>query len=134
MEKFVHQKIRTKDFSTALATASEVARSLEGDCTEHAVLLAALLRARGIPSRVAIGLVYAPRHSGFAGHMWTEAFLDGRWVPLDATLGRGGIAATHIKMSDSSLAGDSAVPVGAFFSVTMLLGRMQIDIESVEHQ
>ncbi|MEW4526607.1 transglutaminase family protein [Maioricimonas sp. JC845] len=134
LEKFVHQKIRTKDFSTALATASEVARSLEGDCTEHAVLLAALLRARGIPSRVAIGLVYAPRHSGFAGHMWTEAFLDGRWVPLDATLGRGGIAATHIKMSDSSLAGDSAVPVGAFFSVTMLLGRMQIDIESVEHQ
>ncbi|QDU39764.1 Transglutaminase-like superfamily protein [Maioricimonas rarisocia] len=134
LEKFVHRKIRTKDFSTALATASEVARSLEGDCTEHAVLLAALLRVREIPSRVAVGLVYSPRHSGFAGHMWTEAYLDGRWVPLDATLGRGGIGATHIKMSDSSLADDAAVPVGAFVSVTMLLGRMRIEVESVEHR
>ena len=40
------------------ATAAEVARSREGDCTEHAVLLAALARARGIPARVAMGLVY----------------------------------------------------------------------------
>src|SRR6185369_1750667 len=58
LEKFVAQTVHNKNFSTAFATAAEVARSLEGDCTEHAVLLAALCRARQIPARVAVGLVY----------------------------------------------------------------------------
>ncbi|CAK9000744.1 Transglutaminase-like superfamily protein [Durusdinium trenchii] len=101
LEKFVHSVIDEKNFSTAMATASEVARSREGDCTEHAVLLAALLRASGIPSRVAIGLVYIPNGPAFGGHMWTEAYLGSTWVPLDATLGRGGVGAAHIKLSDS---------------------------------
>ena len=34
------------------------ARTRSGDCSEHAVLLTALLRARGIPARVSHGLVY----------------------------------------------------------------------------
>ena len=67
----------------------EVARSLEGDCTEHAVLLAALCRARKIPARVAFGLVYYPPQKGFAYHMWNEVWIADRWIPLDATLGHG---------------------------------------------
>src|SRR5262249_26052601 len=47
LEQYVHRNITKKSFSTALASAAEVAKSLEGDCTEHAVLLAAMLRARG---------------------------------------------------------------------------------------
>ena len=92
-----------KNFSQAFATAAEVARSLEGDCTEHAVLLAALCRARKIPARVAFGLVYYPPQKGFAYHMWNEVWIADRWVPLDATLGLGGIGADHIKLGDSNL-------------------------------
>ena len=90
MEQYVHKELKKKNFSTALASAAEVARSLEGDCTEHACLLAAMLRVQKIPSRVAVGLVYADRLGAFGGHMWTEAWLDGKWVPLDGTLGKGG--------------------------------------------
>ena len=38
-----------KDLSVGFATAADVARTAQGDCTEHAVLLAALLRASDIP-------------------------------------------------------------------------------------
>ena len=106
MEKYVRDKLEKKNFSTALASAAEVAEKLEGDCTEHAVLLAAMLRAKQIPSRVAVGIVYVElnKQPSFGGHMWTEAWLDDKWVPLDATLGRGGTHAGHIKLGDSSFA------------------------------
>jgi hypothetical protein len=132
MEKYVHDKLRNKNFATGLATASEVAREMAGDCTEHAVLLAAMLRARGIPSRVAVGLVYSERHSAFGGHMWTEAFLSGQWAPLDATLGLGGIGAGHIKVTDSSLDEDAPAPVAAFLPMMHLLGKMKLEVVSTE--
>lgn len=134
LEKFVHAAIDAKNFSTAMATASEVARSREGDCTEHAVLLAALLRASGIPSRVAIGLVYIPNGPAFGGHMWTEAYLGSTWVPLDATLGRGGVGAAHIKLSDSSLSAEAVVPAAEFAPLMHLLWRMKIEVVDVEHE
>ena len=61
LEAYVHRAVTMKDFSQALATASEVARNQEGDCKGHAVYLAALARARKIPARVAVGTgLYAP--------------------------------------------------------------------------
>ncbi len=49
LEKFVHGYIKLKNFSQVFASAAEAAKSREGDCTEHAVLLAALCRARRFP-------------------------------------------------------------------------------------
>ena len=37
-------------------------------------------------------------------HMWTEVWMKDRWIPLDATLGKGGIGAAHLKLAHSSLA------------------------------
>jgi hypothetical protein len=132
MESYVLKNLNKKNFSTALASAAEVAKSLEGDCTEHAVLLAAMLRAAKIPSRIAVGLVYVEHLESFGGHMWTEAWLGGKWVPLDATLGRGGIGAAHIKLADSSLANDAPAPVTVFVPLMNVLGRMQIDVMKAE--
>jgi transglutaminase-like putative cysteine protease len=132
MEKYVQQRLNKKNFSTALASAAEVAQNLEGDCTEHAVLLAAMLRAKGIPSRVAVGLVYINNPSAFGGHMWTEALLDGKWIPLDATLGRGGIGATHIKLGDATFAEEAAAPLAAFTSLVTVIGKLQIEVVKAE--
>ncbi len=132
LEKIVHESLTNKNFSTALASAAEVAASREGDCTEHAVLLAALLRAKKIPSRIAVGLVYVQSLNGFGGHMWTEAFLGGRWVPLDATLGQGGTGAAHIKLAESSFADDAPAPVTTFLPLMNILGRIQIEVLEVE--
>jgi transglutaminase-like putative cysteine protease len=132
MEKYVRDKLTNKNFSTALASAGEVARKLEGDCTEHACLLAAMLRAKQIPSRVTVGLVYVEGPSAFGGHMWTEANLDGKWFPLDATLGRGGTGATHIKLGDATFADEAAAPLSTFASLLTVIGKLKIEVVSVE--
>jgi hypothetical protein len=132
LEKFVYEKMLFKrNYSTAFATAAEVAESLEGDCSEHSVLLAALARACGIPARVAMGLVYAPADQAFAYHMWTEVFLGECWVPLDATLGQGRVSADHLKLSDSNL--DDATWLAGFAPIYEALGQKpQIEVLEAE--
>jgi hypothetical protein len=130
IEKFVDETIRLKSFSQAFASAAEVCRSLEGDCTEHAVLMAALCRARKIPARVAFGLVYYPPEKGFAYHMWNEVWIADHWVPMDATLGQGGIGADHIKLGDSNLAGGS--PLAELLSVIQVFGRLELEVLKAE--
>jgi transglutaminase-like putative cysteine protease len=125
LERHVGSSIRKVNFTQALATAADVARTGEGDCTEHAVLLAAMARAKGIPARVAIGLVYVEGLQGFGYHMWNELFLNDRWVPMDATLAHGGIGAGHLKLSHSSLAGGDAY--SSFLPVARVLGRLTIE-------
>jgi transglutaminase-like putative cysteine protease len=80
------------------ASALEALRHRSGDCTEFAVLLTAAARARGIPTRIIIGLVYADRFSGkkdvFSPHAWVQAWDGERWTSYDAALD--GFDATHI--------------------------------------
>ncbi len=114
MHRFVYEFIEEKDFSVGFATASEVALTGQGDCTEHGVLLAALLRTQGIPSRTVTGLIYADvllgQRAVFGYHMWTQAWIDdddfgGRWVDLDAVLPPAmAFDATHIALMVSPLA------------------------------
>ncbi|WP_010588103.1 transglutaminase-like domain-containing protein [Schlesneria paludicola] len=132
MEKYVQRKLDRKNFSTAMASAAEVAQSLEGDCTEHSVLLAAMLRAKGIPSRVAVGMVYSDQLFAFVGHMWTEVSLDGKWIPLDATLGHGGIGAIHIKLADSSLTDNGPPALSSFLPLMQVIGKLKIDVVKSE--
>jgi hypothetical protein len=130
LESFVQRTVKNKNYSQAFATAADVARSLEGDCTEHALLLAALCRAKKIPARAAFGLIYYPPKRGFAYHMWTEAWISDRWVPMDATLGLGGIGADHIKLGDSNFAGNS--PLTDLLAVVQILGRLDLHVLEVE--
>lgn len=153
LEQFVHKYIKRKDFSQAFATAAEVAESREGDCTEHAVLLAALCRARKIPARVAIGLVYMTATQEFGYHMWTEVYIDKqaksplplgegkgegisnlgigpKWIPIDATLAKGGIGAAHLKLAHGSLKGASAY--SSFLPVVQVVGRLKIEVVEAE--
>ncbi len=115
MRRFVHGFMTTRTLSVGVASATEVARSKAGDCTEHAVLLAGMLRAGGIPSRVVVGLVYADlfgSHTGvFVYHMWAQALIEStdergghRWIDLDATLSEASASdATHIALLHTSL-------------------------------
>jgi hypothetical protein len=83
------------------ASATQALATRSGDCTEFAVLLAAAARARGIPARLVVGLVYAERFSGkkevFSPHMWVQAWTGDRWVSYDA--GIGNFDATHIALA-----------------------------------
>jgi transglutaminase-like putative cysteine protease len=83
---------------SALETLSRRA----GDCTEAAVLLAALGRAAGIPTRVVNGLIYSrERYHGvsnaFMPHSWTLAWVDGQWKSFD--LAFDAFDSTHIALT-----------------------------------
>ncbi len=130
LELMVHDQMRQRNFNTAMASAAEVAVSLEGDCTEHAVLLAAVLRARDIPARVAVGLVHTDTLGGFGFHMWNEAYIHGTWIPLDATLGRGGTGAGHIRLNSTSLAGSNGLT--NLLPVAQVMGQLKIDVLDVD--
>ncbi len=124
IEEFVHGYISSKNLSAGYATALEVLESKEGDCTEHAVLTAALCRSAGIPAKVACGIIYAEAFSGrgdiFGGHAWTLCYVGGKWIGLDASTGRNGYSSGHIKLAE----GDGRPE--AFFSLINLLGNFKI--------
>lgn len=139
IRRFVHSFIKEKNLNVGYATASEVAVNRSGDCSEHGVFLAALLRANGYPARVAAGLVYVDEFAGqkgvFGYHMWAQALIeiDGakRWVDLDATLPAGmPFDATHIALDTSEL--DDSDPTGGLGGVVAAMGRLKIKVESVE--
>lgn len=120
IESWVHTHMRKQTHPEAFAPADQVARTLEGDCREYAMLTAAMCRAAGVPARAAVGLVYVDsvRGPAFGFHMWTEVWVRGGWMPLDATLGRGYVGATHLKIADHSWADTR--------SLTPLLPAMRI--------
>lgn len=107
LTKYVHEVVRRKNLSVGFATASEVAVSLEGDCTEHAVLLAALLRASGLASRVVCGLQYVEKYGAKSDvwifHMWTQVNIANQWYDLDGFSGQIGTNCNRIAMNESSL-------------------------------
>jgi Transglutaminase-like superfamily len=76
--------IMKKDLSVGDGSALETFRSRTGDCTEHANLLAAVLRIAGIPSRVELGIVFAADFGGWVGHAWNSAYVGDRWVHVDS--------------------------------------------------
>ncbi len=122
-EAYVRRYIRSKNLSVGYASALETAESRSGDCTEHALLLAALGRALGVPTRVATGLAYAEGYGAsgraYVPHAWTQAWIDGRWQSFDAALD--GFDAGHLALAVGD--GDPS----RFYAGISLLGRLRID-------
>ncbi len=80
------------------ASALDALRTRKGECQSHTYLFTAIARAAGIPTRMANGLVYSEKYSGFLYHAWPEVFV-GEWRALDPTLGQNRVDATHLKLS-----------------------------------
>jgi transglutaminase-like putative cysteine protease len=135
IERWVREHMKIQNYSEAMATADHVARSLEGDCTEYAMLAAAMCRAVEVPSRTAVGLVYAviDRRPTLAYHMWTEVWVNGQWLALDATLGQGSVGADHLKITDHSWHGvQSVVPL---LPVTrVMLGKPEVEVLEIKKE
>lgn len=136
LRRFVTDYVTAKNLNIGFATASEVCRTREGDCSEHAVLLAALGRLNGLPSRVAVGLAYVPvfgdKSDIFGYHMWTQFLIDGRWVDFDAALRESDCSPIRITFATSSLKNTGM----ADLSLPLLskIGAIDLEILDVEPQ
>lgn len=144
LRMFVASYISDKSLDVGFGSASDVARTREGDCTEHGVLLVALLREAGIPARAVSGLVYIDEFLGETGvfgyHMWAQALLPidpenpaagETWVDLDAAIATRPFDATHIALTTSDLQGGALATSMA--DVARALGNLRIRVESVAH-
>ncbi|MAJ46468.1 MAG: hypothetical protein CMJ57_03975 [Planctomycetaceae bacterium] len=129
----VDRHLQHKSLSSALASASEVVRSRSGDCTEHAMLLAAAFRAAGIPSRVAIGLVHTELGGGeppaFVWHMWTQGLIGDQWYDFDSTR-RHRFDGGHLLMGLDALSNDAAGPNMA--TLLGLVGRLRVEVVMID--
>lgn len=124
LKDWVNRELKV-DFGVGLANASEVVRNRRGSCLAAAVLLAAMHRSAGMPSRVVVGYAY---HAGsWGGHAWTEVYHTGRWFSLDAALYAPGEAdAARICLGTSS--GEDGLSEALTDSMG-LLGRIDIRVE-----
>ena len=131
IEKWVFKNMTAVN-DEAMATADHVAKTLKGDCTEYSMLTAAMCRAEGIPSRTAIGLIYADVTEGpvFAFHMWTEVWIKGRWLSVDSTRATGYVGATHLKITDHSW--NDTQTLTPLFPLVRVLGRVNIEVVSAK--
>ena len=87
LERLVHGYIEHKSLAYGFADLKEILDRKAGDCTEHALLLVALLRKIAVPSRLAYGLILT--EAGFIGHAWVELFAGGKWHWLDPSFPEG---------------------------------------------
>jgi len=118
------------NFNTGFASAVQALESGEGDCTEHAVLTAALCRAAGIPARVAVGYTLSVPPGGeaeYVGHMWNEIYINGMWVPVDATSSRDSPNPFNIRFFSGSLDTGEIMKKIAVFPLTR---RVEISLVS----
>jgi len=142
IERVVFEKMQRRNLSKAFSTAAEVAETLEGDCTEHAVLAAAVARSIGLPSRIVTGLAYlepgrgtglstAADKGAFGFHMWAEVMVGPDiWWPVDAALG--GFTATHIAITKSAMDQiEPALELGS--EILLMVGALQIEVVATEY-
>jgi hypothetical protein len=97
--------------------AIEILEQRKGDCNEHAVLLAALLRSAGIPARICTGLVYLK--DDFYFHAWNEAYV-GEWLSVDAAFNQVPTDATHIKLIEGDLENQ--------MRLMRMIGRLKLEV------
>jgi transglutaminase-like putative cysteine protease len=124
--RYVHSIIEKKP-TLSLPSAREVLRTRVGDCNEHTALYVAMARALGIPSRVAVGLVYL--RGGFYYHAWPEVWIDagkdrGLWLPVDPTLNQFPADATHVRLARGGLERQAAI-LG-------LVGQARLEVTDLE--
>lgn len=133
IESFAADYIDRGSLSVGYATASETAETRTGDCSEFAVLTAALCRAAGIPARIAVGIAYVDEFAGtensFGGHAWTQVYIDGKWYDLDAAFesaGLDGFGCGHIALATGGGAPED------FLSLINTIGKIKMNSAELE--
>jgi transglutaminase-like putative cysteine protease len=124
---WVADRFRFRLGAVLFGASPEVLRNLTGDCSEAAVLTAALLRARGVPARIALGFASVGR-GVFIGHAWCEARLGGAWVGVDAALREFPSGVERVKLAE--LDGRENLQIAATNLMMRLIANLDIQIEA----
>ena len=98
------KRIELKEFDNQIGSVQETTKSKQADCVEHALLFASVCRAMGVPTRIALGMIFNrnKEEPEMKFHAWIE-FHDGeRWVPSDSSDQQFPISIDRIKVLESN--------------------------------
>ncbi|HVL39847.1 MAG TPA: transglutaminase-like domain-containing protein [Fimbriimonadaceae bacterium] len=101
IKKHVYGMMKPNAGIGVLRDGNEILKTREGVCRDYAILTASLMRAAGIPTRLASGLVNWD--GTFFYHAWVEVWDGKRWIGLDSTSPNSQISATHVKLSHGNV-------------------------------
>ncbi len=113
----------TQEMVVGVPSALEILQNLRGDCNEHATLTTALLRANGVPARIASGIAFLD--GAFYFHAWVE-YWNGDWRTIDPTWGQAPADLGHIRLVAGGL--DRQI------ALTELFGRLVVEPLTTEPQ
>jgi hypothetical protein len=124
---WVYRSVTKVDSEPRLVSAREVLEQMSGDCTEHAVLCAALCAVVGLPARMVTGIAYA--RGGFYYHAWNEVYV-GEWMEMDAAWGEKRVDAGHIRLEAGR------VDMESLARIALAAGRSlgSLSVEITDHQ
>lgn len=105
----------------SLPNALSTLQNRQGDCNEHAVLLAALARAAGIPAGIETGLVYL--NGRFFYHAWNALYV-GQWITADSAFGQFPADVTHIRLAGGTGEG--------LLDLMAIIGKIQLKVVAFE--
>lgn len=127
---FVYTHVEAKALDRGYAPALTTLESKRGDCTEHSVLLSALLRSQGIPTRLVDGVVVDGGRAGY--HEWVEVQVDDEgFVPADPTFGEFPASPARLKLAEGA-----SSPEG-LLALSIAAGRLlrpDVRIEVLHHE
>ncbi len=84
--EYVHAILPVKQQTHTMQDAVSTLKNGNGDCTEHSVLFASLMRAAGIPTRLVSGM-YLTHGGAWVFHMWNEYWDGEKWHSIDSAVG-----------------------------------------------
>ena len=103
LTRFVHNYLVYEDLEDVRSVLDTIERR-SGDCSEFAELFTTLARASNLPARTVVGLAYDANNRVFAKHAWNEIAIDGWWMAVDPTWNQVRADATHLRLSDETMA------------------------------
>jgi hypothetical protein len=106
----------------SVPNALEVLKNKAGDCNEHAVLTAALLRAAGLPAQIETGLVYL--NGRFYYHAWNIVYA-GQWITADSVFNQIPADVTHIRL----VRGEG----GEQLDLLGVMGKIKLEVLSIKN-
>ncbi|MBQ6360277.1 MAG: hypothetical protein IJJ25_03930 [Lachnospiraceae bacterium] len=119
----VHNALSYEPGTTTVRTTAAQAFALRhGVCQDYAHVMLAVLRAAGIPSRYAAGMLQGEGES----HAWVEVLHRGNWYAYDPT-NCVTVSDQHIKLSHGRDSDDCAINRGVFFGA----GGQQTEISVI---
>jgi hypothetical protein len=121
-------------YSNRIVEATNVLFERRGVCSEFSILAAAILRARGFPTRYVTG--YASSTVEWQPHAWLEVYIPNQgWIFVDPTFGEVGLVdASHLLISKSFDPSEIKDKVTAYGDIFLRFGEKKATFKINEHK